>query len=159
MTANEHSVLADRSAISDVMHRYATAIDMRDFGLLEQVFDDPLEADFSSFGGASYSGPRAEWIETVRSTVSGLTSTQHLTGNHVHRIDGDRAHLTAYLQAMHHLSGARGDPDYLIGGYYDVDLVRRAEGWRVSRYRLTTTWQRGDRDVLRQAAKRLKGQA
>jgi len=157
MTDTELTTIADRLAISDVMHRYATAIDMKDLALLEQVFDDPLEADFSTFGGAAYAGGRADWIEIMRGTVGGLTSTQHLTGNHVHRIEGDRAHLTAYLQAMHHLSGARGDPDYLIGGYYDVDLIRRAEGWRISRYSLTVTWQRGDRDVLRQAARRLKG--
>ncbi|MEC9344867.1 MAG: nuclear transport factor 2 family protein [Pseudomonadota bacterium] len=157
MTVTGLELLADRMAISDVMHRYATAIDMRDFDLLEQVFDDPVEADFSRFGGATYAGERAGWIDQVRKTVSGLTSTQHLTGNHVHRVEGDRAHLTAYLQAMHHLSGARGDPDYLIGGYYEIELARRPAGWRITRYGLTVTWQRGDRDVLRQAMRRLKG--
>lgn len=157
MTSVELAGIADRLAVSDVMHRYATAIDTRDFGLLEQVFDDTVESDFSTLGGKPWSGPRADWIEAVRLTVAGLTTTQHLTGNHVHRIEGDTAHLNAYLQAMHHLSGARGDPDYLIGGHYDVDLARRPAGWRITRYRLTVTWQRGDRDVLRQAAKRLKG--
>lgn len=157
MTTLDMAEVADRMAVSDIMHRYATAIDTRDFGLLEQVFDDTLEADFSTFGGALYAGSRADWIAVMRKTVGGLTTTQHLTGNHVHRIDGDTAHLNAYLQAMHHLSGARGDPDYLIGGYYDIDLARRPAGWRITRYRLTVTWQRGDRDVLRQAAKRLKG--
>lgn len=157
MTDTELTTIADRLAISDVMHRYATAIDMKDLGLLEQVFDEIVESDFTTLGGKPWSGARADWIEIMRGTVAGLTSTQHLTGNHVHRIDGDRAHLTAYLQAMHHLSGARGEPDYLIGGYYDVDLIRRSEGWRISRYSLTVTWQRGDRDVLRQAARRLKG--
>lgn len=156
MTATELATVVDRLAISDVMHRYATAIDMKRFDLLEQVFDDTVEADFTSFGGKVYNGSRAGWIAQVRLTVGGLTSTQHLTGNHVHSIDGDGARLTAYLQAMHHLSGARGDPDYLIGGHYDADLVRRPAGWRIRRYTLTMTWQRGDRDVLRQAARRLK---
>ncbi len=156
MTAMDLAQVADRMAVSDVMHRYATAIDTKDFGLLEQVFDDQVATDFSTFGGKPWSGARADWIEIMRGTVGGLTATQHLTGNHVHRIAGDTAHLSAYLQAMHHLSGARGDPDYLIGGHYDVDLARRPAGWRVTRYRLTVTWQRGDRDVLRQATKRLK---
>ncbi|MDF1720791.1 MAG: nuclear transport factor 2 family protein [Minwuia sp.] len=157
MTAMDLATVIDRMAISDIMHRYATAIDTRDFALLDQVFDDTLESDFSTLGGKPWSGARSDWIEVMRQTICGLTTTQHLIGNHVHAIKGDTAHLNAYLQAMHHLSGARGDPDYLIGGHYDIDLARRPAGWRITRYRLTVTWQRGDRDVLRQAARRLKG--
>jgi hypothetical protein len=147
---------AERLAVSDVLHRYATAIDTRDFDLLNQVFDETVDADFTSFGGRRVTVSRAEWIDTIRSTVGGLDVTQHLTGNHVHRIDGDRAHLTAYLQAFHRFSGSRGEPDYIIGGYYEIDLVRRSEGWRIDRYALNATWQRGNRDVLREAARALK---
>ncbi|ANK81253.1 MAG: hypothetical protein TEF_10940 [Rhizobiales bacterium NRL2] len=144
---------AERMAVSDVMHRYATAIDTRDFKLLEQVFDDPVETDFSGFGGAEGRYSRAEWIDAVRKTVGGLDVTQHLTGNHVHRIDGDRAHLTAYLQALHRYRAAKADPDYIIGGYYDIDLVRRPEGWRITRYGLTVTWERGNRYIMREASR------
>lgn len=155
MTSNDLATVADRLAVSDVLHRYATAIDTKNFDLLNQVFDERVATDFTSFGGKKVEVTRGEWIDAVRRTVGGLDATQHLTANHVHEIAGDRAHLTAYIQAMHHLNGARGEPDYVIGGTYEIDLVRRAAGWRISRYSINVTWQRGDRDVLRQAAKRL----
>lgn len=144
---------AERMAVSDVLHRYATAIDTKEFSLLEQVFDEQVETDFTGFGGAKGSYGRDEWIASVQKTVGGLDATQHLTGNHVHRIDGDRAHLNAYLQALHRFSGAHADPDYIIGGHYDIDLVRRPEGWRICGYKLTVTWERGNRYIMREAAK------
>jgi 3-phenylpropionate/cinnamic acid dioxygenase small subunit len=153
MTDDDLRTVADRMAISDVLHRYATAIDTKNFDLLHQVFDAEVETDFSSFGGKVRTCSRAEWVDTIRNTVGGLDVTQHLTGNHVHQIDGDRANLVAYLQAFHRFCGSRGEPDYFIGGYYDCDLVRRPEGWRILRYALNTTWQRGNRDVMREAAR------
>lgn len=147
---------AERMAVSDVLHRYATAIDTRDFKLLEQVFDEKVETDFTSFGGKAAIFSRDEWIDNVRRTVGGLDVTQHLTGNHVHRIEGDRAHLTAYLQALHRYSASHADPDYIIGGYYDIDLARRPEGWRITHYKLTTTWERGNRYIMREAAKAMR---
>ena len=153
MADEELRTAAERLAVSDVLHRYATAIDTKDFDLLHQVFDAEVETDFTSFGGQVARCSRAEWIDTIRKTVGNLDATQHLTGNHVHRIDGNRANLVAYLQAFHRFSGSRGEPDYFIGGYYDCDLVKTASGWRITRYALNTTWQRGNRDVMREAAR------
>lgn len=153
MTDNELRTAAERLAVSDVLHRYATAIDMKDFDLLHQVFDTEVETDFTSFGGKVVRCSRAEWVDTIRKTVGGLDATQHLTGNHVHKIDGDTANLIAYLQAFHRFSDSRGEPDYFIGGYYNCDLVKKPEGWRISRYALITTWQRGNRDIMRESAR------
>jgi len=153
MTDYDLHIAAERLAVSDVLHRYATAIDTKNFDLLHQVFTAEVETDFTSFGGKPVRCSRAEWVDTVRKTVGNLDATQHLTGNHVHQIDGDRATLVAYLQAFHRFSASRGEPDYIIGGYYDCDLVKTDEGWRISRYRLNTTWQRGNRDIMREAAR------
>lgn len=153
MTDDELRNVAERMAVSDVLHRYATAIDTKDFDLLHQVFDTEVETDFTSFGGKVIQCSRAEWVDTVRQTVGNLDVTQHLTGNHVHTINGDKAKLVAYLQAFHRFSDSRGEPDYFIGGYYDCDLVKTAEGWRICRYALHTTWQRGNRDIMREAAR------
>ena len=143
--------LLDRADISGVLHRYAKAIDTKDWTLLASCFTEDLEADFRSFSGREVARGRDRWVEAIRSTIQGMDATQHLTGNHVHEIRGDEATLCAYIQAVHRLQNERGDPEYTIGGYYDCDLLRTPEGWRIRKYRLTVTWHRGNREILRLA--------
>ena len=161
MTETKLQLLLDRDHISQVLHTYATAIDTRDWELLASCFTEDLEADFRAFGGREVVTGREAWVEIIKGTIAGLDATQHLTANHVHRIDGDTATLTAYLQAVHRLDSARGDPEYTVGGYYTCDMARGTpdevnDGWRMRRYTLNVTWHRGNRDILRQAQRRLK---
>src|SRR4051794_27386214 len=43
----------DRAAIADVIVRYATAIDRRDWGLFKTCFTDDCASDYGSIGGWS----------------------------------------------------------------------------------------------------------
>ncbi len=153
MTGLTLEQLNDRVAISDVLHRYCRAIDTKDWALLETVFVEDMEADFTSFAGRDVVRGRDNWLSAIRLTISGLEATQHLTGNHTITLDGDSAALRADLQAVHILANPRGDGEYTVGGWYDIDCVRTADGWRVKRYKLTVRWSRGNRDILRIAAK------
>jgi hypothetical protein len=146
--------IADRTAISGVLHRYCRGVDSKNWALLEGCFADDLEADFRSFAGREVVRGRAAWLAAMRKTIAGLDATQHLTGNHEIAIAGDAATLRADLQAVHILRNDRGDAEYTVGGFYDIDLGRASDGWRIRRYRLTVVWTRGNRDVLRLAAKR-----
>ena len=149
-------LLLDREDICQVLYRYATAIDTRDWDLLATCFTDDLEADFRSFGGREVVKGKAQWLEVIKGTIQGLDATQHLTANHVHTVDGESATLVAYLQALHRLDTARSDPEYTVGGYYTCDMLRGDDGqWRMCRYALAVTWHRGNRDILRQAQRRL----
>jgi len=155
-TDAEVQLLLDREDISQVLYRYATAIDTRDWDLLATCFTDDLEADFRSFGGREVVKGKAQWLEVIKGTIQGLDATQHLTANHVHAVDGASATLVAYLQALHRLDTARSDPEYTVGGYYTCDMLRGDDGqWRMCRYALVVTWHRGNRDILRQAQRRL----
>lgn len=156
MTDAKIQLLLDRADISQVLHSYATAIDTRDWDLLATCFTEDLEADFRDFGGREVVKGRDVWLEIIKGTIQGLDATQHLTANHVHQIDGDTATLTAYLQALHRLDTARSDPEYTVGRYYTCEMVRTNDGWRMRRNTLKVTWHRGNRDILRQAQRRLK---
>ena len=154
MTAANVQSLLDRADISQVIHTYATAIDTRDWDLLATCFTEDLEADFRAFGGREVIRGRAAWVAIIKDTIAGLDATQHLTANHVIQVDGDTGTLIAYLQAVHRLDTARGDPEYTVGGYYTCDMVRGGDGWRMRRYTLAVSWHRGNRDILRQAQRR-----
>ena len=58
MISADLQVLSDKAAISEVLHRYAMAIDLRDWSLLRERFTDQMQADFRSFGVRDvYKGP------------------------------------------------------------------------------------------------------
>jgi hypothetical protein len=154
MTENR---LADRAAIADIMYTYAKAIDSKDFALLQDVFAADLRADFRSFGVKDiYDGPVAGWIGSIRAGIAGMDATQHMLSNHLYEITeaGDRATGTTYLRAIHVCHNDWGDDHYTIGGHYDVDLARGPAGWRITSYKLTVTWNQGNRQVLRAAVRR-----
>jgi len=146
--------LSDRAAISDVVHRYATALDTHDWGLLRSIFMDELEMDFSSIGIPAGQFGAERWVEDARVLFAGFDATQHLSANHVHEIRGDAATCTSYMRAEHFVLNNEGENYYTMGGYYVTRLLRTPDGWKVSGMALNVTWNRGNRHVLRLAAKR-----
>ena len=146
---------AERLAVHDVMHRYALAIDTKNWTLLETVFTARVTADFRSFGNREvFEGPAAEWVNTIRATIQGMDATQHTMTNHLYDISGDHAQGTTYICALHACKNAWGDDTYTVGGHYAVEMVRGADGWRIKAYALHVTWHSGNRHVLRAATRK-----
>jgi hypothetical protein len=146
--------ISDRIALEELMNRYAAGIDRRDWAQVRSVFDAEIEADFTSMGTkAVFRGPAEQWVETIRSTITGFDATQHFFANHSVAIDGDRAKDLRYMQARHVLSGAH----YTIGGWYDGEMLRRPDGWRIARYKLTVAFTDGDRRLMGVAYRKFTG--
>src|SRR5262245_61956972 len=149
--------LLDRVELEDLMNRYATAIDLRDWACLNTVFaEGEIEADFTSMGVKQvFRGPAERWIGTVRQTITGFDGTQHFFANHLARVDGDSAVDTRYMQARHQL----GPEHYTVGGYYTGHMIRTSDGWRIARYKLTVTWSDGNRRLMGIAYRKATGAA
>ncbi|MDA3040490.1 MAG: nuclear transport factor 2 family protein [Actinomycetota bacterium] len=140
------------TAVHNVMHRYALAIDTKDWDALGDVFADEVVADFRSFGAKEvYRGAGSGWVKQVSATISGMDATQHLMGNHLYRISDDRAVGTTYIQARHVCRNDWGGDVYTVGGHYDVQMARVGGEWRISEYVINCTWHEGDRHVLKAA--------
>ena len=147
--------LEDRLMVHDVMHRYALAIDTKNWALLRTVFAESITADFRSFGSKTvFRGSAATWVDMIQSTLQGMDATQHMMGNHLYQIEANRAQGTTYIQARHVCHNNWGGNTYTIGGHYAVDMVREAAAWRIAAYTLHVTWHDGDRHVLRAAARK-----
>ena len=89
--------VGDRLAISDVLIRYATALDGRDWELLASCFTDDATLDYDTSG--TYG--RDAFVEHCRAGLARMKATQHCVTNHVISTDGDRAHSTSYVIAQH----------------------------------------------------------
>jgi SnoaL-like domain len=121
--------VADRIAIQDLIARYAVIVDSRDFDALDGVFTADARIDFTAFGGPA--GSPAEIKTFLRDSLGIFRRTQHLMGMPVIDVDGDRATARTPCTNPMVLADADGaDKVWLIGLWYDDELVRTADGWR-----------------------------
>ena len=128
--------VGDRLAISDVLIRYATALDGRDWELLASCFTDDATLDYDTSG--TYG--RDAFVAHCRAGLARMKATQHCVTNHVISTDGDRAHSTSYVIAQH---VRENDVTFTLGGAYSDDLVRVGTGWRIASRRFVTSWKAG----------------
>lgn len=133
------TTLVDRQAIVDVLNRYAECIDGKAWAMLDQVFVDGADCDFSPLGEAGHRAPFPEITEWLEASLAGF-STQHILSNHQVEVDGDTARTRTYLQAQHVYVDA--DPPRLMtfGGVYEDQFERTANGWRIVQRTLRPMW-------------------
>ena len=138
--------LADRQAIVDLTHRYCWALDQRDWALLDTVFAADATADLRS---ASILVGRDAIRHRISTAIEALDGTQHTVTNHQVVVDGDTATARTYLHSQHVRRDVDGSPLFVIAGRYEDDLVRTADGWRITFRRLVEVWTDGNLDVVR----------
>ena len=145
MNATIESSLLDRQDVVDVAVRYATALDTRDWDLLRTCFVPDAVAVYEGLGRCDGYGA----IEDVcRTALTPLDASQHMIGNFAVTVDGAAARMSCYLQAQHVRRTADGGPNFMMAGRYDDELVRTAEGWRISRREFSVTWTDGNPGVM-----------
>ncbi|WP_067498342.1 nuclear transport factor 2 family protein [Actinoplanes sp. TFC3] len=139
-------MFADRAELIELFGRYADIADLKEFTELPtRVFTDPLTLDFSSVAGIPpMSTPLPDYIEILRGTFAPYAATHHVITGHVVTIDGDSATIHAHVRAEHWVPDeiAKGGPNrWLVVGFYDNEAVRTPSGWRLSRVKLTMSYQ------------------
>jgi 3-phenylpropionate/cinnamic acid dioxygenase small subunit len=131
--------IVDEHAVQAVLLRYATALDTRDWGKLRSCFVPDVVASYDSIGNQQ----GYEAVERLcRTALEPLAATQHIVSNVEVSIDGDRAVARCNLQSTHVRSAPAGD-DFVVAGVYTDELVRTADGWRISRRSLRRVWTTG----------------
>ena len=96
--------LLDKDDCTELVHKLARAIDRCDAGLVETVFHPDATDDH---GG--YKGSARDFVPWVMEVLAGMRRTQHIIGNVLIEIDGDRAQGESYFIAHHVLPGDGGD--------------------------------------------------
>jgi 3-phenylpropionate/cinnamic acid dioxygenase small subunit len=137
------SELEDQLAIQALLVRYAWAIDEKDWGTLDSVFLPDAYLDYSS-NPAGVEGPYPEIRAWLEKSLAPFPVTQHLVTNIEARVDGDRA--TARTMVYNPMGAATREGPlhfFFLGGRYDDELVRTADGWRISKRVETLLWFQG----------------
>jgi 3-phenylpropionate/cinnamic acid dioxygenase small subunit len=120
----------DQMQIGEVLIRYASGIDQRDWPLFRTCWTHDVVADYDTLG--SFSGVDA-LTDVMTAAHQDMGPTFHRMSNFAIDVDGDRASVRSYVHAV--LMVTPGDSANwveAIGSYDDV-FVRTADGWRISR--------------------------
>ena len=123
--------LTDRIEIDDLLTRYASALDAKDWDLFSTCFTPDAFIDYTAAGGIKGTLPAVrKWLSEV---LAGFPMTQHLVTNRAVRVDGDAATCRSCLfNPMGIPDGVSGLVVFFEGGYYRDKLVRTADGWRIA---------------------------
>ena len=87
--------LDDRIEIDDLLTRYATAVDTRDWDLYQTVFTAEAVIDYTSSGGIC--GRLAEVTKWLSDALSIFSMSQHMVTNRDIRVAGDTATSRSYF--------------------------------------------------------------
>ena len=124
--------LIDRFAIQDVLTRYASAVDDRDFDMYRECF--AKDAEILGFGSDSVIGADA-WTEEVKNKLEAFGATQHLLGPQIIKIEGDLAFTRTDVQALHYIKD-RPSETLTLWAVYLTNYRRIKREWKIIRHEL-----------------------
>ena len=123
---------ADKADIAEVLVRYAHGIDRRDWERFKTCFTDECDIEYE---GAGAWGSAEAITEFMIGAHESMGHTMHRLSSIDISVDGDVADARSYIDAV------LMAPDLLSGinsvGWYDDELSRTADGWRIARRRFT----------------------
>ena len=120
----------DRQDIADILLRYATGIDRRDWPLFRTVFTDDCQLDYGEVGSWQGVDAVTEFMQQAHALAG---HTMHRLTNQVIAVDGDSAQARTYVDALIML--ADNNSGVNAAGFYDDEFVRTEQGWQIARRR------------------------
>lgn len=119
---------SDQALISDVLVRYATGIDTKDWPLFRTCFTEDVAIDYGEIGVWSGVDAITEHMRTVHAP---MPRTNHMMSNFSIEVDGDRASALSYVHVV--LVLTEDGTTWIDGvGQYTDALVRTDAGWRIN---------------------------
>ena len=125
--------IRDEQEIIALLTRYATGIDRRDWTLFQACFAEDARTDYGSFG---------QWTSAAQ--ITAFMAQAHATAGHtLHRLSnfaidaqGEGAVARSYVDALL-MPGPAGGEVHRGIGFYDDELVKTNQGWRIKARRFT----------------------
>ena len=153
MAFNDTSIASagDTVAVIDALLRFGAGVDHNDPTLLATAFSDDAVVDFRPCSRAlgldfPLMTGAGMIVGFLGATAATQTTTHVVTNGRVH-VDGDAARLRALVDATHL---ARDDHRRRLGmvNWYEAELVRTKDPWRIRRLVIRNAWFMGDPQVL-----------
>lgn len=137
------SLAEDIIAIQQVLARYTLALDSRRADLIVGCFTE----DGTMQIGDIYHLSAREFADISMQSLPNFGATQHMLGLPLIHVEGDRAWSRCHYMAQH-IKDAASPRAFMIGGWYDDELIRTNDGWRISKRRGCPLWADGNAAIL-----------
>ena len=130
--------LIERKAVEDVLYRYASSIDQKDYPTLRSVMTDDIVAQYGEAPEIHGGDSLVKWIEEM-SVEQGFQ--HHLINVYHVDLDLDRGEARALTyHTSHQIRPSDPDRVLLIVGRYR-DVLRRGDGgWKIADKRMELGW-------------------
>jgi 3-phenylpropionate/cinnamic acid dioxygenase small subunit len=121
-----------RQDIAEVLVRYATGIDRRDWDLFRTCFTDDFRGDYGDLGSWQDVDGITDYMVTSHERMG---HTLHRLSNIAVTVDGDAAEARSYVDAV--IMAPDGGSGVNAVGFYDDRLRRTGDGWRIAERHFT----------------------
>ncbi len=123
--------ISDHIEIERVLQRYFQSMDSWDYDLLASVFSAGAVLHYEALEGAQTRYP--EMVAQFREFNRHFSFMQHVGNQLLIDLDGDEAHSTSGLRALHVQTARDGSENrWVIYGTYCDRHQRTPEGWRIA---------------------------
>ena len=123
MTSIDVAAIADRLAITDLIHRYCRSVDRLDVPLGHSIWHDDAVADY----GSIYQGPGKGVIDLICAQHRRALHHLHQVSNILIELQGDRASSESYVTATLRVQAGAQMRQIGVWGRY-VDRWSRRDG-------------------------------
>lgn len=124
-------IVLDKFEIQELLTAYAHAIDGRSFDMLDNLFTPDADIDYTASGGIK--GRLEEIKPFLQGALPMFKATQHFVTNPLIKLDGDIATSRSLLFNTMTMEQDSGNQTLLIGAWYNDELVRTENGWRIAK--------------------------
>jgi hypothetical protein len=127
--------MVDREAIRDCLYRYCRGVDRWDKDMLRTAYWQDAVDDHGA-----YCGDREGLIAWLEPLVTAMENTQHMVGNILIRLHGDRADVESYFLGYHRYDSGTAVVDSIMSGRYLDRLEQREGEWRIAKRKVIIDW-------------------
>lgn len=126
--------MANREAIREILATHSRGLDRNEAGVLKSAYWPEAEVDYGSF-----KGPAHQFADLIGPALAGAYElTQHLLGQTLITVEGDRASTETYVHARHLLRGAEEELSF-AGRYLDQLELRNGQ-WKIMHRQVVMDW-------------------
>ena len=118
--------------VADVLLRYATGIDRRDWTAFRRCFTEDCEADYGDIGMWHSADEITTWMREVHDQCG---YTLHRITNQVVEPNATGVNARSYVDAL--VLGPDNQTGARSAGFYDDELVMTVDGWKIAHRRFT----------------------
>lgn len=131
----ELKALLDRERIRSCIVCLARGEDRRDAGMISASYWPDSRTDYGVFVGGF-----KEYLDWVVPGSDAIKNTQHVLGQSVIELHGDRASVETHVVSYHRIDAGAEERDTCIGGRYLDRMEKRDGEWRIAERTMLYDW-------------------